>query len=77
MTGAELRTIRQSLGLSAYALGRALGYQGNRNTVQVAIRLMESDARPIPPWIAHLVYMLGWHGVPERWPDEPPAEAAE
>lgn len=77
MTGAELKAVRHALGLSAFALGLALGYSGNRNTVQLAIRRYEHDERPIPPWIAHLAYMIGWHGVPDRWPDEQAADAAE
>jgi hypothetical protein len=48
MTGAELRSIRQSLGLTLSEMGKALGYRGNRNTLSVQIRRFESGARLIP-----------------------------
>lgn len=66
MTGAQLATIRQQLGLSLVEMGRALGYEGNRNTVQVAVSRYEAGDRPIPPWIANLVwayYVLHRHGL--------------
>jgi transcriptional regulator with XRE-family HTH domain len=65
MTPAEFKAIRKSLGLSTVAMGRALGYAGNDNTVSVQIRQYESGGRTIPPWIARLVAMYGKHGVPE------------
>ena len=65
MTGPELAAIRKQLGLGTVALGRALGYQGNDNTVSVQIRAYESGGRPIPPWIARLAAMYGRFGVPE------------
>lgn len=64
MTGPELAAIRKHLGLGTVAFGRALGYRGNDNTVSVAIRLYESDGRPIPPWIANLAAMYGRFGIP-------------
>lgn len=77
MTGAELRAIRRSLGQSALQMGRALRFGGADDSVAVHVRRMEAGLRPITPQVAGLAYMLGWHGVPERWPDEPIQEAAE
>jgi transcriptional regulator with XRE-family HTH domain len=65
VTGPELAAIRHKLGLSLVQMGRALGYEGNRNTVQVAVHRYETDARPIPPWIGRLAWMYGRHGVPK------------
>jgi transcriptional regulator with XRE-family HTH domain len=47
MTGPELRTIRQALGLSVAEFGRALGYRGARNTLSVHVRAMEEGRRPV------------------------------
>lgn len=65
MTGAQFRSIRHKLGLSAKAFGRAIGYAGNDNTTSVVVRRYESNGRPIPPWIARLAYMYGLKGIPE------------
>ena len=65
MTGAELKATRKQIGISVEALGRALGYSGNANTVSVQIRRYETDARPIPPWIGRLVLMYGRYGIPK------------
>ena len=59
MTGLQLKTIRLSLGLSLSDFGRELGYKGNKNTLSVAIRRMESGARPIPEKIAVRVRASG------------------
>jgi transcriptional regulator with XRE-family HTH domain len=67
MTGSELRAIRHALGLTLHEFGRALGYEGNTNTVNVAIRRYESGARPIAPWIARLAEMYARYGVPRKW----------
>lgn len=67
MTGAEMKAAREKLDLSLYALGVALGYEGNRNTIQVAIGRYESGERDIPPWIGRLVEMYTNHGVPPQW----------
>jgi hypothetical protein len=48
MTGEELRQIRQAFGLSASAMGKALGYSGPRANIGVQVRRLERDARPIP-----------------------------
>jgi transcriptional regulator with XRE-family HTH domain len=67
MTGAELKTIRHRLGLSTTALGRAFGYAGSDVTASGTIRKYESNARPIPPWLARLALMFDRHGVPRGW----------
>jgi transcriptional regulator with XRE-family HTH domain len=75
MTGAELQAIRKSLRLSAVAFGRAIGYVGTQGTVNTTIRRYESDARPIPPWIARLAMMFARHGIPPEFlaePERPP-----
>jgi len=64
MTGADIRAIRQALGLSVIEFGRALGYAGADNTVSVQVRRYEGGQRTIPPWIARLVGMYGRYGVP-------------
>lgn len=69
MTGYEFSAIRKRLGLSLYDWGRALGYEGNRNTVQVAVSRYERGDRDIPPWIARLAMMFDRHGVPSDFTD--------
>ena len=66
MTGPELKAIRNRLGLSVYAFARALGYQGNDNTVGTQIRRYETNARPIPPWIERLAVCYGRYGIPRE-----------
>jgi hypothetical protein len=65
MTGPEFASIRKQLGLSLYDWGRALGYQGNRNSLQVQIKGMEDGARAITPMCRRLVRMYERYGVPE------------
>jgi len=67
MTPRQFAAIRKRLGLSAYAMGKALGYEGNRNTLQVGIRKYESGERELPPWIARLAEMYDAHGVPGKY----------
>ena len=71
MTGAELRSIRKSLGLTLSQFGKALGYSGNKNTLSVQIRRFEKStgrepepkgARTIPEWIARLATSLQREG---------------
>ena len=63
-----MKTIRHSLGLSVVELGRAIGYEGNDNTVSTTIRRYEApNGRTIPPWIARLVWLMYEYGVPEEW----------
>lgn len=69
MTGAELKRIRRRLGLSTTELGRAFGYEGSDITASGTIRKYESDARPIPPWLARLAYMFERHEVPTDFLD--------
>jgi transcriptional regulator with XRE-family HTH domain len=67
MTGEEFATIRKRLGLSLYDWGRALGYEGNRNTIQVAVSRYERGDRDIPPWINRLARMFDRFGVPAEF----------
>ena len=69
MTGAELQAIRKSLGLSATRFGRALGFAGTPNTINVQIRRYENGTRAIPAWIARLAYLYGKHGIPKQFVD--------
>jgi transcriptional regulator with XRE-family HTH domain len=67
MTGTELRAIRDALGLSASAMGRALGYSGHGRNVAVQIRRLERDARAIPLSVGRLALMYARHGIPREW----------
>jgi transcriptional regulator with XRE-family HTH domain len=67
MTGAELRTIREAYGLSASAMGRALGYSGPKANIAVQLRRLERDARRIPPSVERLALMFARHGIPKEW----------
>jgi hypothetical protein len=67
MTGSELKSIREAFGLSASAMGRALGYKGPRANVAVLVRRLERDARPIPTPISRLAQMFAQNGIPKEW----------
>ena len=67
MTGAELKAIRETFGLSASAMGRALGYSGPKANIAVHIRRLERGDRPIPPPIDRLARMYWRNGIPEEW----------
>jgi hypothetical protein len=67
MTGAELKEIRKTFGLSASTMGRALGYSGPNANVAAHIRRLEREARPIPPTIARLAEMFWREGIPREW----------
>jgi hypothetical protein len=67
VTGAELRSIREAFGLSASAMGRALGYSGPRANVAVLVRCFERDARSIPAPVARLAQMFAQNGIPKEW----------
>jgi transcriptional regulator with XRE-family HTH domain len=67
MTGAELRAIRDGLGLSASQMARALGYSGAGRNVAVHIRRLERGARRIPPSVEKLALMYARHGIPKGW----------
>jgi|GEM_PF-6589579 len=78
MTGQELAAIRKRLGLSLIQFGRALGYQGEDNTVSVTVRRYEApNGRPIPPWIARLAIMFDRFGIPDDMAGVAPAEKAD
>ena len=67
MTGDKMKEIRRAIGLTALELGRAIGYQGNDNTIEVTVYRYEAGKREIPPWIARLIWYMDKHGVPESW----------
>ena len=67
MTGAEMRAIRDELGLSAVQLGRAFGYEGNDSTIGPLISRFENGSRPIPTYLQRLLLMFQRHGVPPLW----------
>jgi hypothetical protein len=67
MTGTELRSIRDAFGLSASAMGKALGYTGPKANIAVTVRRLERDARPIPTPIARLAEMFMHNGIPQEW----------
>jgi hypothetical protein len=66
MTGGDLARIRKKLGLSLYEWGRALGYQGNHNGIQVQVKDMETGKRTITRMCERLARMYERHGVPEE-----------
>ena len=68
MTPAQMKAIRQALGLSTAQWGRALGYRGAN--VQVQVRQLENGVKPIPRFVARLALMFERHGVPEGWLEE-------
>lgn len=47
MEGAELRSIREALGMTRAEFAEALGFKGNDNTRHKQIFEMESGAKPI------------------------------
>ena len=67
MTGAQLRMIRDKFGLSASAMGKALGYSGPKANIAVQIRRLERGDRRIPPPIERLALMFYREGIPEGW----------
>jgi len=58
---------REAFGLSASAMGKALGYSGPKANIAVHIRRLERDARGIPPSVEKLALMYARHGIPEEW----------
>lgn len=60
----QFRHIRRELGLTARQLGRALGYNGNPNTLGVQIRGFESGKREIPGPTSRLMEMFELCGIP-------------
>lgn len=71
MTGEQFADIRKATGLGVVAFGRALGYEGNMNTVSVLVRAYEGGKKPVPPTIRRLARMFEMHGVPADWVREP------
>ena len=67
MSGDELRVIRETLGLSASQLGRALGYSGATANISVQVRRLERGDRRIPRPIERLALMFQREGIPEGW----------
>jgi hypothetical protein len=67
VTGAELKCIREAFGLSAAAMGKALGYSGPKANIAVTVRRLERDARPIPTPVARLAQMFMQNGLPKEW----------
>ena len=55
MTGRDLKKLRERMRMSSVGLGRALGYQGNVNSVRVTIRRYETDRQEIPRHIIERV----------------------
>ena len=70
MEGQQFKQIRQTLGLSAAALGRALGYQGSDANIARTIYRLESG-RQIPRPVVHLLLMFDAFGVPRAWVGKP------
>lgn len=69
MTGAKLKEIRKTYGLSAAAMGRALGYSGSNANIAAYLRRLERGARPIPPAVGRLAEMFRREGIP--WAEKP------
>lgn len=67
MTGDDLKYLRGLTGLGVVEFGRALGYEGNDNTVSVTMRRYENDGRKIPPLVARLALFIAQRGVPGSW----------
>jgi transcriptional regulator with XRE-family HTH domain len=67
VTGAELKAIREAFGLSASAMGQALGYSGPKANIAVHIRRLERGERPISTPIGRLALMFKREGVPREW----------
>jgi len=66
MDGQEFKRIRHRLGLSAAALGRALGYSGSNANIARRIYRLESG-RSIPLPVGRLLEMFDAYGVPPAW----------
>lgn len=65
MTAKQFKKIREKLGLEHFAWGQALGYRGERTTVQRVIRRFESGEREVPPCIERLAVMFERFGIPK------------
>ncbi len=58
MNGAEMKQIRQRLGMSELQLARAIGYTGTDRNDNTRIREYERDKKQIPLYIARLVWLI-------------------
>lgn len=65
MSGEQMLAIRTGLGLTRVQFGLAIGYSGDRNTVNDVVRKYEQDVKPIPPWIATTARALDVDGILE------------
>lgn len=75
MTGAELKAIREALGLSLADWAYALGYRhASRDAARQQAYEMESGRKAITPQVARLAEMFRRYGVPPEWLQ--PASAA-
>lgn len=63
MKGNQFLSIREALGLSVNEMATAIGYTGEH--ASVTIREYERDAKPIPAYIARLVWLM--HEYLEVW----------
>lgn len=82
MTPADLKVIREDIGVSKVRLAYEMGYAGNRNTMFHKIAGYESGKKqPIPLNVARYIWLLGLvcagkpipmtqDGLPD-WPDWP------
>src|SRR5260221_1251010 len=65
MTGEHMQLVRASLDLNRVQFGRAIGYDGDRNTIDQTIRRYENGDRDIPGWIATAVRAMDHDGMLE------------
>lgn len=75
MKSAEMRAIRERLGIGQPEWARLFGHQGDDASLQVRTARWESEAptaRSIPPGVARLAAMFGRCGVPDDFRSLPP-----
>lgn len=73
MDGQEMRRIRHKHGLTKHQWGLLMGYTGNENTNSSLVKRYEQGRRPIPLYIARLVFLLDQYpaGALPTFPDWP------
>jgi hypothetical protein len=80
MTGAELKRIREELGLGRNDFALLLGYVGNDRNNNLRVRRLE-DEELVPLYIGRLVWLIvHWyaeHGSLPHWPVELRIEGEE
>lgn len=59
MQGAEMKQIRERLGMTELQLARAIGYTGTDRNDDTRIREYERGKKQIPLYIARLVWLIG------------------